>query len=367
MPRQRNCEYSKSVVYFTVNDSQGTVHSWPSREEVFDALKSTFNLLSIIVAMEVYNDGKNTCFKVFLTISSEDKTKFSRVKGSIEHLFDESCDWVAPGVKAPLNYIRSASKSDKDLLYNGIDADDLSQNWRNWNLYLKTLNKNIEFDYLHPIVQENSRDLKSLQSQFTLYIKSLQVLIPFKPFKLTGESNWVEDLKIYCNSWKPGMPQPYIYGEPSTGKTSCINRLLFKAQLEKGQIFTPHVEDDGVAKRQYDGYNSRRHTMTLVDEFSFLKMNIDAWKLAKEGHVFSIEMKYKDVQRIKMTGLYIMLSNMPPDHYKQLNLSKSVEDSIVKRIHVIKATTFEGSKELFESLDEQQSSKFSIILIFFYI
>lgn len=83
--------------------------------------------------------------------------------------------------------------------------------------------------------------------------------------------------------------------------------------------------------------------MTVADEFDWRRMNIDAWRIGVEGGIITQENKYSNVQRIRLSGLYIMISNHRPETISQLDLDDEVERSILERLDPIEAKIFPNS------------------------
>ncbi len=374
--KSRGVSYKKSLVYYTISSNSRSV-LWPTRSEVFDRLKASFKLKALIVASEDEEvDGRLTgvkTFKIFMQTAesiegqskSKNKIKAVDVRDNIKDLFESHCQWTTPYVQKADTYIKIATCADRDLLYWGLDKYDLSQNWRNWNGYLKYITKDSEFDYQNTTVKENGRETHALLKQFEAQKKLMKkaALITPRKFKLTGEDNWVEDLKKYCNRWKPGMAQPYIYGEQSTGKTTIVEDYLFFNEAQNGQVFTPHSEQGRVTTRMFDGYDPLVHTMSIYDEFDFRTVSIDQWKLGTENRIITLNLKHVNTTRPKINGLLMHMSNHLPSHYEELELGECTNGSIRKRIYPIQATRYAGSDKLFKALRNPKKSKFLFFLV----
>lgn len=218
---------------------------------------------------------------------------------------------------------------------------------------------------MHPESIKSERKIKLLMAQFESVKKSLHVLLPRRYFKLQSwMRKWQKKIVIALNNWEPcqGHPQLYIWGPSRCGKTKFIE-YLFSAERENGQIFTPHVLDNGsISSYQYEGFDERKHTLTIADEFNWTRMNIDQWRKASENMLLTQERKYKDPMTFRMNGFYIMISNLPPESYRSLNKEGYINDSIENRIHVIKCKRFEGSDHFLSLMKNKIAGKLKFLL-----
>lgn len=102
-------------------------------------------------------------------------------------------------------------------------------------------------------------------------------------------------------------------------------------------------------------------------------MNIDQWLKATENMLLTQEQKYKDPMTFRMSGFYIMISNLPPESYRSLRKEGYINESIENRINIIKCKGFEGSDHFFSLMKNKIAGKLkflfkhvNMLFIFYY-
>ncbi len=109
-------------------------------------------------------------------------------------------------------------------------------------------------------------------------------------------------------------------------------------------MFVPLTSGPNAKQYQYAGFDPRKHSLIVADEFTYECYDVNKWKLVVEGRIISQDVKYQNPSLLRIKCPIVHLSNVSAesqirDHYDQFT-----GNSLLKRIVQIDAVAFDGDQ-----------------------
>jgi hypothetical protein len=295
---------SKSTLYYV---SIPGVNMSITKENVYKQLD--VHAYQLVVC--AYQMQKLNCQDYRLAVNFKNKKNGNEVIQLLQSIFTGlSRNKISlPQMKDFASAAKKATEIDTKPLHKDACVDDFSVTYKDHRFAAGNDSYNVDDAYV--ICHSNRRNFL-FELHKTYWYKNF-VPVPVVPCKVLQRfGDWRDDVVAWFNDyvgkeWQYKKPQLYLWGPPSTGKSTFIQQVLL-AQYGC-QVYTMLSSD---AKYAWECFDSHVHKLVLMDEFDIRDFDRNQLKLALAGDRIMVPTKYKDAQLKQIRTPIVMISNYAP-------------------------------------------------------